>query len=132
MSDQATLSNYTHVRNLHTHLEWTINWADQLIAGSATLTLRPETEEPVKKVVLDTSFLDVKSVKVEGREVKWEKAERIEAMGEALTIYLEEPMSEEVSLEELRFRLYCVLIVRRSSKSPSSTLRPRNARHSGG
>lgn len=95
--DQATLSNYRHVRNLHTHLDWRIDWPAQLIEGSATLTLRPETKEPVKKVVLDTSFLEIRGVSVGGEDVEYEKAERIEAMGEALTIHLREPMSDEVS-----------------------------------
>lgn len=94
--DNATLSNYHQVRNTHTALEWTIDWHAQLIAGSATLTLSPETETAVNEVVLDTSFLHVSGVKVDGVDVKWEKAERIQAMGEALTVNLPEPTLKEV------------------------------------
>jgi leukotriene-A4 hydrolase len=68
--DQATLSNYHEVRNLHTHLDWTIDWKEQLIGGTATLTMKPETDKPVEKVVLDTSYLDVFGVKVDGEKVE--------------------------------------------------------------
>lgn len=94
--DNATLSNYHQVRNTHTALEWHIDWHAQLIAGTATLTLKPETETAVNEVVLDTSFLRIEGVLVDGGQVKWEKAERIEAMGEALTINLPEPTMKEV------------------------------------
>ncbi|KAJ9118642.1 hypothetical protein QFC22_003862 [Naganishia vaughanmartiniae] len=71
IKDQATLSNYHQVRNLHTHLQWTIDWNDQLIAGTATLTMKPETDEPVTRVVLDTSYLDIRGVKVDGEKVEF-------------------------------------------------------------
>lgn len=94
--DNATLSNYHQVRNLHTHLDWSIDWQRQLISGRATLTLKPESKTAVNEVVLDTSFLDVTGVKVDGENAEWEKAHRIEAMGEALTVRLKEPKLEEV------------------------------------
>ncbi|KAJ9101130.1 hypothetical protein QFC21_003348 [Naganishia friedmannii] len=71
IQDQATLSNYHEVRNLHTHLDWTIDWKEQLIGGTATLTMKPETDKPVEKVVLDTSYLDVTGVKVDGEKVEF-------------------------------------------------------------
>ena len=112
-TDQATLANYRDVRVTHTHLQWHINWAEQLIAGWATLSVRPQTASAaaVDKVVLDTSFLDIQHVDVDGKQVKWEKAERIEAMGEALTVRLDEPMTDEVSgRARARARVSCCCI----------------------
>lgn len=79
--DSSTLSNYHLFRTTHIHLDWTIDWEEQLIHGSATLTLkRTETEtEAVKgdgegregrELILDSSYLDVKGVEVNGEEVK--------------------------------------------------------------
>ncbi|KAJ9110685.1 hypothetical protein QFC19_001514 [Naganishia cerealis] len=111
VQDQATLSNYHEVRNLHTHLDWTIDWNEQLIGGTATLSMKPETDKAVGKVVLDTSYLDVRQVQVDGEKVQrklkspvsfiqqFTKAGRIEAMGEALTITLPSPRHEEFKVE---------------------------------
>ncbi|KAI5450536.1 Leucyl aminopeptidase yscIV [Naganishia albida] len=97
--DNATLSNYHQLRTTHTHLDWSIDWPRQLISGTATLTLKPAGKGAVNEVVLDTSFLDIRAVTVDAADVKWTKAERIEAMGEALTIRLEEPKLDAFKVE---------------------------------
>lgn len=97
--DNATLSNYHQLRTTHTHLDWSIDWPRQLISGTATLTLKPEGKGAVNEVVLDTSFLDIRAVRVDAADVKWTKAERIQAMGEALTIRLEEPKLDAFKVE---------------------------------
>jgi leukotriene-A4 hydrolase len=128
--DNATLSNYHQVRNLHTHLDWSIDWQQQLISGRATLTLKPESKTAVNEVVLDTSFLDVTRVTVDGESAEWEKADRIEAMGEALTVRLKVPKLEEVRTGGNA--TYSTLTPLRSLKSRSSIRRPRSVPRSAG
>jgi aminopeptidase N len=53
----------------------------------------------IKTVVLDSSYLDIKKVSVDGNEVKWSHGERIGAMGEGLKIELKDQMKAgQVSL----------------------------------
>jgi leukotriene-A4 hydrolase len=52
------------------------------------LVLESLTEES-KEVVLDSSFVDITDVTVDGNKVKWKVAERIEPYGSPLTITLE-------------------------------------------
>jgi leukotriene-A4 hydrolase len=62
--DLATLSNYVDIRATHIDLVWRIDWEAKVIGGSATVKL--EATKDVEDVVLDTSYLDVKDVEVEG------------------------------------------------------------------
>jgi leukotriene-A4 hydrolase len=62
--DLATLSNYLDARTTHIDLDWAIDWQKKIIGGSATVTL--EATKDVEKVVLDTSYLDVQGVEVDG------------------------------------------------------------------
>jgi leukotriene-A4 hydrolase len=64
--DLATLSNYLDILVTHTDLEWTIDWDQKLIGGKAILTLTASKE--VDTAVLDTSFLDIRDVSVEGQK----------------------------------------------------------------
>lgn len=68
--DNSTLSNYHLFRTTHIHLDWTIDWTKQLIHGSATLSIRKTGGEGEGELVLDSSYLDVRGVEVEGEEVK--------------------------------------------------------------
>lgn len=82
--DLATLSNYTDVRTTHIDLDWTIDWENQVISGHANLKLTATTD--THEIVLDSSYLDVKDVHVDGGKAKWAHGERNGAMGEGLTI----------------------------------------------
>lgn len=63
--DPATLSNYLAIVTKHIDLDWTINWDKQVFGGSATLRLEAK-EDGVKEVVLDSSYLDINKVEVDG------------------------------------------------------------------
>lgn len=63
--DPATLSNYLAIVTKHIDLDWTIDWDKQVFGGSATLTLEAR-EDGVNEVVLDSSFLDISKVEVDG------------------------------------------------------------------
>lgn len=86
--DKATLSNYQEVKTDHIDLDWSIDWKKQVIHGGAQL--RMTATKDIKTVVLDSSYLDIKKVSVDGAEVKWSHGERIGAMGEGLKIELKD------------------------------------------
>lgn len=86
--DKATLSNYQEVRTDHIDLDWSIDWKKQVIHGGAQL--RMTATKDIETVVLDSSYLDIQKVSVDGTEVKWSHGERIGAMGEGLKIELKD------------------------------------------
>jgi leukotriene-A4 hydrolase len=86
--DRATLSNYRDVRTTHIDLDWTIDWKHQVIFGQAVLNLVATND--VDHVKLDSSYLDIKDIRIEGqgKEAEFVVGERIGAMGEGLTIQI--------------------------------------------
>ncbi|RSH81372.1 hypothetical protein EHS25_006904 [Saitozyma podzolica] len=84
--DLATLSNYLDARTTHIDLDWAIDWEKKIIGGSATVTL--EATKDVGEVVLDTSYLDVQGVEVDGAKAEYSLDERIAGMGSALHVTL--------------------------------------------
>jgi leukotriene-A4 hydrolase len=69
MIDPSSLANLSEVITKHIHLDWNISFDEKKISGHILLdmlTLVPN----VKQVVLDTSYLDLKSVEVNGKSVE--------------------------------------------------------------
>ena len=66
--DLATFSNYLEVRTTHLSIQWTIDWKAQVFGGTATLQMEVTKDHPLKEVVLDTSYLDVQNVQVDGQD----------------------------------------------------------------
>lgn len=64
--DLSTLSNYQDIRTDNIDLDWSIDWDKKTIGGTATLKL--EAVKDVDEVVLDTSYLDIKDVTVDGKK----------------------------------------------------------------
>lgn len=91
--DLATQSNYHDIRTTHIDLTWAIDWDEQLIGGTAILTL--EATSDVSGVILDTSHLDISKVEIGGKRVKWELGEKAaEIIGRGLTVELPEPVKD--------------------------------------
>lgn len=96
--DLSTLSNYQDIRTDNIDLDWTVDWDTKTIGGKATLKL--EAVKDVNEVVLDTSYLDIKDVTVDGKKAVsfvvaigadsqgWKLDDHIEAMGQALHVKL--------------------------------------------
>lgn len=84
--DLATLSNYLDIRTTHIDLTWAIDWDKKTFGGSATLDLEASTD--VDSVVLDTSYLAVEDVSVDGHKAEWKLDNRIDVMGQALRVKL--------------------------------------------
>ena len=84
--DRATQSNYTQVKVNHTHLEWVIDWKRKVFEGFAVLSV--EALDKISAIVLDTSYLEIKSVNVDGKDLKWTIGERKGTIGSALSFGL--------------------------------------------
>ena len=87
--DPSTLSNYNYFRTTHTTTNFTISFSDQNLVGNVLLKLKSITDARPKDIVLDTSYLDIRDVKVDGKATKWEVLPRAGALGSPLKIQLD-------------------------------------------
>jgi len=91
--DPSTLSNYNAWRTQHITVNLEIDFAKKRLWGDVVLKMKKLTDAGAdsKKVVLDSSYLDIESVKVDGKTAKYDVAARIEALGSPLTIEIDSP-----------------------------------------
>ncbi|KAG8897701.1 hypothetical protein FRB99_007980, partial [Tulasnella sp. 403] len=85
----------------HVHFDWEIDWKQRVLTGGVTHKLVAQ-RDAVDKILLDTMFLDIKSVAVDGRSVEYKLHEAHEVMGAALEIPLnptEVKSGNEISLK---------------------------------
>ncbi|KKY15784.1 putative leukotriene a4 hydrolase [Phaeomoniella chlamydospora] len=87
--DPNTLSNYTAWRTKHTITNFDISFEQQRLIGNVVLRLESVSDSECKEIILDTSYLDIKDIKVDKSKVKWSLLPRLEPYGEALNIELE-------------------------------------------
>ncbi|KAF4303016.1 Peptidase M1 alanine aminopeptidase/leukotriene A4 hydrolase [Botryosphaeria dothidea] len=86
--DPNTLSNYHNFITTHTTANLEIDFEKKRLWGNVVLLLKSLTEKEADEVVLDTSYLDVKDVKVDGESAKWDVGARFEPYGSPLSIKL--------------------------------------------
>ena len=87
--DPNTLSNYNKWLTKHTIVDLAIDFKKQRLEGQVTLQLESRTDQESTEVILDTSYLDVQSVGVNGKQTKdWEVRGRSEPYGSPLHIKL--------------------------------------------
>ncbi|KAH7890292.1 hypothetical protein F5I97DRAFT_1799872 [Phlebopus sp. FC_14] len=84
--DPTTQSNYLQIATKHVALIWTVDFEKQRIYGSATHQLI--VTEGVSEVIFDTYALDVKGVKVDEKDVKYDLKPEHPVMGSALHVQL--------------------------------------------
>ncbi|KAG9201995.1 hypothetical protein G6514_005190 [Epicoccum nigrum] len=98
--DPNTLSNYHNFLTKHTSVDFEIDFEHKILSGAVALDLESLTAEEVKEIVLDSSFLDISEVKVDGQTAKYEVGDRIEPYGAPLRITLSSsvPKGKIVSL----------------------------------
>jgi len=98
--DPNTLSNYHNFLTKHTSVDFEIDFEHKILSGAVALDLESLTDEEVKEIVLDSSFLDISEVKVDGQTAKYEVGDRIEPYGAPLRITLSSsvPKGKIVSL----------------------------------
>ena len=97
--DPNTLSNYNNFVTTHTRANLEIDFNGKKICGCVSLKLKSITDADAKEILLDSSFLYIKDVKVDGRTARWDLLPRFEPYGSALKIKLEEGISNEQTCE---------------------------------
>ncbi|GAN09171.1 leukotriene A4 hydrolase/aminopeptidase [Mucor ambiguus] len=85
--DLSTQANIDQVKTTHLHLNWIVDFENQNLHGNVVLDLVTLVDH-VDKVVLDTSYLEIKSVTFGKESLKFNVAERYASLGSALTIDL--------------------------------------------
>ncbi|GAA5863563.1 hypothetical protein JCM3774_006527 [Rhodotorula dairenensis] len=89
--DQATQSNYLDIHPTHLELDWTVDWSQRIVRGTATHHFRAR-KDGVDKVVLDTSYLAIKRCFGPHGDLEFSlPAKRHPVLGSALTISLPSP-----------------------------------------
>ncbi|KAL0078408.1 peptidase family M1-domain-containing protein [Phycomyces blakesleeanus] len=101
IQDPSSQSNLSDIKTTHLHLNWTISFENKNIAGHVLLDL-VTLKDNVDRVVLDTSFIDLKSITLEGSPLKYDLAEQHASLGSALTIYLTEPFATAGQMFQLK------------------------------
>ena len=86
--DPNTLSNYNNFITTHTLVNFNIDFEKKVIGGKVALTLKSITDAAAKEILLDTSFLSVKDVVLDGKSPKWDLLPRFEPYGSVLRIRL--------------------------------------------
>jgi leukotriene-A4 hydrolase len=97
--DPNTLSNYTAWRSRHVTANLEIDFENKRLAGNVVHQLVSKTKAETKEVILDTSFLDILEIKVNGKTAPWELLPRLEPFGSALKIQLENGVDLEGAVD---------------------------------
>ncbi|KAF2850462.1 leukotriene A-4 hydrol [Plenodomus tracheiphilus IPT5] len=99
--DPNTLSNYHNFVTRHTSVDLDVDFSKRRLFGSVVLTLESLAGEETKEVVLDSSFLDISVVEINGKSAKFYVGDRVEPYGSPLTITLPSvvPKGKTVDIE---------------------------------
>jgi hypothetical protein len=135
IADPNTLSNHHSLVTQFTNLTVALDFKTSTVSGNVYLLMKV-LEDSVREVVLDTSFLDIRSAWINHKAAEWNVEDRVEPYGSALRIVLaESPKAGETIDVTVRHNLRskdgkgCELLMRRNR---SSTAPPRSVpRYSG-
>lgn len=84
--DPNTLSNYDAWRTRHTTANLAIDFPDQRLRGTVILELESQTDKASTEIILDSSYLDVKSIKLNSAPSKWTIKDRTPVNGSPVHI----------------------------------------------
>jgi leukotriene-A4 hydrolase len=85
--DPTTVSNYNNWKTKHTIADFAIDFKKQRLVGSVTLQLESITDKESEEIILDTSYLDITDISVNGTTSKdWKVADRSEPYGSPLSV----------------------------------------------
>jgi leukotriene-A4 hydrolase len=87
--DPNTLSNYTAWVSTRITANLEILFDHKKLTGNVTHQLKSATNCKSREILLDTSYLNINEVKVDGKLSAWELLSRVEPYGSALKIPLE-------------------------------------------
>ncbi|PLN83279.1 leukotriene A-4 hydrolase [Aspergillus taichungensis] len=97
--DPNTLSNYNNWRSTHITANFDILFDQKKLAGNVIHKLRSITDASSTEIILDTSYLDVGDVKVDGKPSTWELLPRMEPYGTALKIQLDQGVKRDETVD---------------------------------
>jgi leukotriene-A4 hydrolase len=97
--DPNTLSNYTAWVSRHITANFEILFDQKKLVGNVTHQLQSMTNAESKEIILDSSYLDIIEIKVDGQQSKWELLPRVEPYGSALNIQLDCGVELEKTVE---------------------------------
>ncbi|KZS90239.1 leukotriene-A4 hydrolase [Sistotremastrum niveocremeum HHB9708] len=97
MPDPTTQSNYLAIASQHVDLVWELDWTKKAITGHATHSAIVN-EDGVQEFIVDTLFLDIHKVEVEGESAPFTVGKHHEVMGSPLRISLKHPQSAGTKL----------------------------------
>jgi leukotriene-A4 hydrolase len=100
--DPNTLSNYNNWTTKHTKAELAIDFENQKLTGNVTLDLESITDSESEEIILDSSYLNVTDIFLNGTKTKdWVVKDRFEPYGSPLSIKIPggKPKSETVSIK---------------------------------
>lgn len=98
--DPSTLSNYHHFEMIDTDLNFDVDFDSQCITGD--ICLHVKVTRDCSAIVLDTSYLTIHDVKVNGTSKSFTLKERVPALGSALEIPCDCSIDLELSIS-IRF-----------------------------
>jgi leukotriene-A4 hydrolase len=105
--DPNTLSNYDQFVTLHTTANLSIDFEQNVLFGNILLDVRVLVNPKENDLILDTRFVDVQDITVDGISSEWSFLPRTEPYGSALRISLEnaneanDRLKVDVSLEDM-------------------------------
>ncbi|OJJ50450.1 hypothetical protein ASPZODRAFT_11321 [Penicilliopsis zonata CBS 506.65] len=88
--DPNTQSNYKHWLSTHITVNFDILFDQQKLAGNVVHKIKSLTSRESREILLDTRYLHVGDVKIDGKSVQWEILPAVEPYGNALKISIEE------------------------------------------
>ncbi|SCV00960.1 LAME_0G13102g1_1 [Lachancea meyersii CBS 8951] len=94
--DYSTLSNYRSFQVQHSTLDLQISFQNQKISGDVHYDLR--NLDNSSQILLDTSFLDVLSVSIDGVSTEFEVEPRKEPLGSRLVVHSAKKLPEQFQL----------------------------------
>ena len=96
--DPNTLSNYHEWRTSHITADLAIEFEQKRCSGKVTLSLK-RLEKASRKIVLDTSYLDIEDIHLAGQQVKWNLSQRSDPYGSPLIVEVPEAHTGDAELE---------------------------------
>ncbi|KAJ6103246.1 hypothetical protein N7486_005673, partial [Penicillium sp. IBT 16267x] len=97
--DPNTLSNYNNWRSTHITANFDILFDQKKLVGNVVHQFTSITDAVSREIILDTSHLDIGSVKVDGQPSKWEFLPTLEPFGTPLKISLEQGVKLNGTIE---------------------------------
>ncbi|KAJ7171572.1 peptidase family M1-domain-containing protein [Mycena crocata] len=95
--DPTTQSNYWQIASQHITFDWSVDFAAQILSGSATHRMNVLLDD-VEEAIFDTGDLEVTGAEVEGSAASYDLKPKHEVMGSALHVSLPKGLKSGTSV----------------------------------